>query len=99
MMHLQLLQYLGISNDVITIVGINNDEVNIKSDGCVSLTQLQRKWLQHLNDMFLETNILLQKIKQDHFYLHVFCRGIINLFGVGGYISKCLETSFLDKSF
>ena len=45
-------------------------------------------------------DISLQKIKQDHLYLHVFVGGSpVCLFGVGGYIFKCLETLFLDKSF
>ena len=36
-----------------------------KSAGCTSLTQLQRKLLQYIGDMLLDTNILLQKIKQE----------------------------------
>ena len=70
-----------------------------RKEGWVSLIQSQRKWLQHLDDVELETNILLQKIKQDHFYLHVFVGGSpLCLFGAGGYILRYLETSFLDKS-
>ena len=55
---------------------------------------------QHLDDVLLETNIFLQKIKQDHLYFLAFVGGSpVCLFGVGGYILHCLETSFSDKSF
>ena len=46
------------------------------------------------------TNILLQKIKQNHFFLHVFVGRLpLCLVGVGAYILYCLETSFLGKFF
>ena len=51
------------------IATISNVEVqNIQSAGFI---QLQTKWLQHLDEMLLRTNILLQKLKQNHLYLHV----------------------------
>ena len=61
---------------VITIAAIRNVEVeNIKLDGWVDFTQLQRKCFYHLDDMQLETNILLQKIKQDHLHIYIFVKG------------------------
>ena len=71
----------------------------MESDGCDSFIQLQRKWLQHLNDLYLSTKNLLQKIKQEHLYLHVFVVGSpICLLGLG-YCLKCLETLFLINLF
>ena len=37
---------------------------NIKSSSCIGFTQLKRKMLQHLDDMKVDTKMLLQKIKQ-----------------------------------
>ena len=46
-----------------------------------------------LDDVYLKSNMLLQKIKQDHLYLYVSAGGSpVCLFGVGGYILKWLET-------
>ena len=68
----------------------------MKSDGSVGFTQLERKWLQHLGDMQPDANSLLQKIKQHHFYLHVFVEASpIFLLGAG-YFLKCFEKSFSE---
>ena len=49
--------------------------------------------------MQLDANILLQNIRQDHFYLHIFVRELrISLLEVG-YCFICLEILFLDESF
>ena len=70
---------------------------NIKSAGCASLTQLQRKLLQHRDHMLVDSNILFQKIKQNRFDSSLFHgRSPSVLLGVG-YILERLETLFLDK--
>ena len=55
----------------------------------------------HISDeTLLVTSILLQKMEQDHRYLHVLVEDQpVCLFGAIGYIFKCLETSFHNKSF
>ena len=67
----------------------NVESEDIKSAGGASLTQLQGILLQHLDDMQLETNILSQKIKQDHLYLYSsssFSGSITKLFSWGGLV-------------
>ena len=82
-----------------TIVAINNVEVKkIKSDGYVGLSQLQKKWFQHLDDVYtLWFTNLLQKIKQYHVYFHVFVgRSPICLFGVGGLHYKMFKNFIFE---
>ena len=66
-------------SSVTAVVGalIDNVEIkNIKLAGCCgSLAQLQRKLLQHLDYMWLDTCILLQTIRKDHVYSIVFFFG------------------------
>ena len=78
----------------ITITAISNVELrNVKSDDCIGFTQLQKKWIQRLDNMQLKTCILLQTVKQDRLYLHVFVGSSICLLGAG-YFFKWFETLF-----
>ena len=53
---------------------------------------------KYSDDIWLENNILLQKIKQDYLYHSSLSRGITNvLVGVSHFL-KCFETSIFDKS-
>ena len=50
-----------------------------------------------LNDMSLDTNILLQKIKQNHFYLQAFLGGITSLFAWKRLLFKMFEDFILKR--
>ena len=63
MEHLQLSDYS-------CRAAINDDEIkNIQLAPCAGFTQLEKKLLQHLDDMLLKNNILLQQIKQGHLFV------------------------------
>ena len=59
----------------------------------------KEKFLQHINDMLLDTNISLQKVKEDHRFSNVFVGGSLISFLGECYFKKFFETSVFDKSF
>ena len=89
MKHSQLSYYNSRSS-------INNVAVkNIKSAGCTCLTRFQQKLLQDLDDIYVETNILLENITQDHIFPSFFSRVITKCFAWSGLTNKiCIDMTF-----
>ena len=66
----------------------------------IALLVCARAQAHILDEPLLVSNIFLQKMEQDHRYLHVLVEDQpVCLFGAINYILKCLETSFHSKSF